>query len=42
MAVKIGGKSGEIIETVKQVPVDPAARALLSKLIDEALGDHDH
>lgn len=42
VAVRIGERASEIIETVKQVPVDPAVRALLSKLIDEALGDHDH
>ena len=42
VAIKIGDRSQEIIATVKQVPVDPAARALLTKLIDEALGDHDH
>ena len=42
LAIKIGAKSGEIIATVKAIPTDSASRALLGKLIDEALSDNHH
>lgn len=41
MAVRIGNKADAIIAAVKQVPTNPLSRALLAKLLDEALsGDH--
>jgi hypothetical protein len=42
IALAIGGKSDQIIATVKQLPTDPIARAFFGRLIDEALGDDHH
>jgi len=42
MAEKIGAKSAAITATVKAIPTDSVSRALLGKLIDEALSDDHH
>lgn len=41
VAAEIAGREDAIIATVKAIPIDPLGRAFFSRLIDEALTDHD-
>ena len=41
IASAIAGREDAIIATVKAIPTDPLGRAFFSRLIDEALTDHD-
>jgi hypothetical protein len=41
-AAQIDAKEAGIIATVKRIPADALSRAFFSRLIDEALADHNH